>query len=63
MGISRMQFCLFGDAVNVASRICGASEVGRVSCTDISAGILKESKYFDAEIRDNVDLKVILFRA
>jgi len=57
-GLSRLQFSLFGDTVNVAGQLTEMNESGKIYCSQTSYEMLKESKYFNVEFKDKILLEV-----
>jgi class 3 adenylate cyclase len=60
VGISKIQFCLFGDTVNTASRMSSNSLPGRILFSEESYKSLKYSKHFKTEFRDTIQVKVVV---
>ncbi|RNA21511.1 soluble guanylate cyclase 88E-like isoform X1 [Brachionus plicatilis] len=58
VGLSNIQFCLFGDTVNTASRMCSNSDAGKILLSDNSFSQLKNSTYYECEFRDTIQVKV-----
>lgn len=57
VGLHNIQFCLFGDTVNTASRMCSNSHGGKVLVSQVSGRFLERSKYFELEFRDFIEVK------
>ncbi|CAF1174863.1 unnamed protein product [Adineta ricciae] len=57
VGAKNVQYCLFGDTVNTASRITTTGEPGRIHISDTAYLLLKGSPYFEVENKGPTELK------
>ncbi|CAF1129405.1 unnamed protein product [Didymodactylos carnosus] len=57
VGNTNFQYCLFGDTVNVASRITTSGEAGRIHVSPTSYELLKHSPYYELVYRGKTELK------
>ncbi|UJR23271.1 hypothetical protein I4U23_026289 [Adineta vaga] len=57
VGAKNVQYCLFGDTVNTASRITTTGEPGRIHISDTAYLLLKGSPYFEVQNKGPTELK------
>ena len=52
IGLKQINYRVFGDTVNIASRMCSHSKPGKIMCTKRTAGYLKKSRNYKFELED-----------
>jgi class 3 adenylate cyclase len=57
VGEKKFQFDIWGDAVNIASRMESCSDTGRVNISEATFNMLKGDPQFDFESRGNIKVK------
>ncbi|CAF3725651.1 unnamed protein product [Adineta steineri] len=57
VGAKNVQYCLFGDTVNTASRITTTGEPGRIHMSDTAFLLIRDSPYFEIHKKGKTELK------
>ena len=52
IGLKQINYRVFGDTVNIASRMCSNSKPGKIMVTKRTAGYLKKSRHYNFDLED-----------